>query len=85
MVQTIFECNAPQAESVYLTGSFNGWSLDESYRMKNEDSQWVLRLPLKTGVHSYRFIIDGRWQEDPQNPFRERNPFGDINSVIEVK
>jgi len=82
---TTFSLAASQAQSVYLTGSFNDWSLDESCRMKKENDRWVIRLPLKPGLHRYRFIVDGRWQEDPGNPRQEKNPFGDPNSLIEVK
>ncbi len=85
IAQTTFSLTVPEAQSVYVTGTFNDWSLDETYRMRKENGQWILELPLKQGQHRYRFIIDGKWQEDPQNPIQEINPFGDINSVIEVR
>ena len=81
---TSFNLNAPEAQSVYVTGSFNDWSLDETCRMKFENGQWQTRLPLSPGVYKYQFIVDGRWREDPTNPNQERNSFGDINSLIEV-
>ena len=81
---TTFNLNAPEAQSVYVTGSFNDWSLDETCRMKFENGQWVTQLPLAPGVYKYQFIVDGRWREDPSNPNQERNSFGDINSLIEV-
>lgn len=84
MVQVTFALAAPEAQSVYVTGSFNDWSLDEACRMKEETGQWIVRLPLKMGLHKYQFIVDGKWQEDPVNPNQERNSFGDINSLIEV-
>ncbi len=82
---TTFILEAPQAQSVYVTGSFNDWSLDESCRMKTENGFWTVQLPLKAGLYKYQFIVDGKWQEDPDNPVKERNSFGDINSLIEVK
>ncbi|OGX25862.1 MAG: hypothetical protein A3D10_07655 [Omnitrophica WOR_2 bacterium RIFCSPHIGHO2_02_FULL_48_11] len=85
MVYTAFSLAAPEAQSVYVTGSFNDWSLDESCRMKQEDGAWVARIPLRSGLHKYQFIIDGRWCEDPENNRQERNSFGDINSLIEVQ
>jgi len=80
-----FSLSAPEADSVYVTGSFNDWSLDESYRLSRENGHWAIRLPLKPGVYSYRFIVDGKWVEDPQNPAQEVNSFGDRNSLLEVK
>ena len=85
LLPTTFDLKNPEAQSVYITGSFNDWSLDESYRLKRENGHWSLTLPLPPGVHRYRFIIDGHWQEDPENPQKEQNPFGDINSLVEVR
>ena len=83
---TIFSLEAPDARSVYVTGSFNDWSLDESCRMRLEtEGRWTVHVPLRPGTHKYQFIVDGRWREDPSNPRQERNSFGDINSLIEVK
>ncbi len=79
-----FSLAAPEAQSVYVTGSFNDWSLDESCRMKKEDDRWNVNIPLRAGVYKYQFIIDGKWCEDPVNSRQERNSFGDINSLIEV-
>lgn len=81
---TSFKLEAPDAQSVYVTGSFNDWSLDEKYRMTLEDGVWTVDVPLKPGHYRYQFIVDGRWREDPVNPDQERNSFGDINSLIEV-
>ncbi|HLF17361.1 MAG TPA: AAA family ATPase [Candidatus Omnitrophota bacterium] len=81
-----FFIEAPGAKSAYVTGSFNDWALDESCRLKEakESGRWEIDMPLKPGVYKYQFIIDGVWKEDPNNPQKERNSFGDINSLIEV-
>lgn len=81
---TKFLLEAPEAQSVYVTGSFNDWSLDEKYRMAIQDGVWTVEVPLKSGNYRYQFIVDGRWREDPVNLSQERNSFGDINSLIEV-
>ena len=80
-----FALKAPDAQSVYVTGSFNDWSLDESCRMANNNGIWNLTLPLRSGTYKYQFIVDGKWHRDPENTLTERNSFGDINSLIEVK
>jgi chromosome partitioning protein len=85
MFTATFTLKAPEAQSVYVTGSFNDWSLEESCRMRFEDGQWTVSVPLHPGLYKYQFIVDGRWREDPTNPRQERNSFGDINSIIEVK
>jgi chromosome partitioning protein len=80
-----FLLKAPNAQTVYVTGSFNDWSLDETCRMTKAGETWSLQMPLKPGTYKYQFIVDGKWQEDPENKQTERNSFGDINSLIEVK
>jgi chromosome partitioning protein len=85
MRMTTFSLDAPEARSVYVTGSFNDWSLDEKCRMRLEGGRWLVDVGLRPGVHKYQFIVDGRWREDPANPRQERNSFGDINSLVEVQ
>jgi len=82
---TRFTIAAPGAKSVYITGSFNDWSLDDNCRLQEDNGQWKVNIPLKPGTYKYQFIVDGIWREDPENPRNERNSFGDINSLIEVK
>lgn len=79
-----FSLAAPQAKSVYVTGSFNDWSLDDSCRLKQVNGKWETSLELKPGSYKYQFIVDGVWKEDPANSKKERNSFGDVNSLIEV-
>ncbi len=86
LFQISFELDAAGAKSVYVTGSFNDWSLDENCRLKESDGgRWKADLLLKPGSYKYQFIIDGVWREDPNNPQKERNSFGDINSIIDVR
>jgi hypothetical protein len=30
-------------------------------------------------------VVDGRWQQDPYNERSELNPYGEYNSILEVK
>jgi 1,4-alpha-glucan branching enzyme len=85
LVATQFILKAPSAQSVYVTGEFNNWYVDESCRMRQQDGQWTVQVKLKPGRYQYRYIVDGFWQEDPQNPMKIENAFGDANSVVEVK
>ncbi|MFA5060518.1 MAG: AAA family ATPase [Candidatus Omnitrophota bacterium] len=82
--EAVFSLDAPFARSVYVVGSFNEWGIDESFRMQKENDKWILKASLKPGRYRYRFIVDGKWQEDPENPQNEKNPFGEIDSLVEV-
>ena len=42
------------------------------------------RRPLAPGRYRYRYVIDGQWARDAHNHMVESNPFGDVDSVVEV-
>ncbi len=80
-----FSLAAPNAKNVYIAGDFNNWNIEENYRLKQNNGAWIVKVPLKPGNHRYRFVVDGKWQEDPQNNHTEKNPFGELDSLIEIK
>ncbi len=57
------------AEKVILSGNFNGWHEDELLMEKTETG-WQLPYALATGNYEYRYIVDGQWVSDPNNPYR---------------
>jgi len=75
---------APGAKEVYLAGEFNNWKLDENSRMEQSNGCWTKRLSLDSGKYRYRFVIDGNWIEDPSNPLNQLNPYGTMDSLLEV-
>ena len=74
-----------RGSSVYLAGEFNDWS-DSQSRMLDRDSDGVhtIDLQLKPGTYQYKFVVDGRWYKDPDNPDTAPDGFGGQNSVIVV-
>ncbi len=46
---------------------------------------WQTQLKLPAGRYRYRLVVDGQWQQDPYNELTEINPFGEYNSVVEIK
>jgi len=84
LTEVVFSVFAPEAKEVYVSGDFNEWKLDNSSRMVNHDGTWSRKVNLDSGRYHYRFVIDGRWIEDFNNPKREVNPFGQLNSFLEI-
>ena len=81
----LFVAHAPGAQRVQLAGDFNNWSPEGTEMSRNGDADtFKALLPLGPGRYQYRLIIDGRWYSDPHNKLVETNPFGDLNSVVEV-
>ena len=82
----MFRAHYPHAERVCLAGDFNGWNPGLTPMARQDfDNIWQVVLPLNQGCYRYRLVVDNRWQRDPFNDWVEANPFGELNSVVEVK
>lgn len=79
-----FTCRAPAAKAVFLAGDFNGWSATALALERGDDGAWSVTLPLAPGAHEYKFVVDGAWQEDADNPQRKADPFGGSNSLVTI-
>lgn len=66
---------SPKAKNVYLAGSFNNWRPDELKMLQTAEG-WELPLYLSEGMHSYRFVVDGNWFDDPKNNSKVSNAPG---------
>jgi len=69
------------AQSVILSGSFNDWSTGQTPMTKTETG-WTINLRLGPGYYPYKYIIDGRWMQDPGNKNKEDDLNGGTNSVF---
>ncbi|MHC4478694.1 MAG: AAA family ATPase [Planctomycetota bacterium] len=82
----VFVTLYPRADNVQIAGDFNNWQPDQTPMQKvSENGVWKTQLSLAAGSYRYRLVVDGQWQQDPYNERTEPNPFGDLNSVVEVK
>lgn len=81
----LFVAHFPNARSVGIAGDFNNWTptrMTED-QQTGEDTFKAL-VALKPGRYRYRLVVDGRWQSDPHNMHAEPNPFGELDSVVDV-
>jgi 1,4-alpha-glucan branching enzyme len=79
-----FRYVAPAATSVLLVGEFTEWQQKAIPIEKGKDGAWTSTLKLQPGKHSYLFIVDGQWCEDPECAERVPNPFGGFDMVRQV-
>ncbi len=79
-----FSVHAPEAHSVQVAGDFNSWNPGETRMEKDGDGVWRIVLPLETGRHSYKFVVDGNWIIDPSNADFEKDQWGNVNSLVEI-
>jgi chromosome partitioning protein len=76
----------PRAKSVHIAGDFNDWQPEKNPLERVGDSGvWQAKIKLPQGKYRYRLVVDGQWQQDPYNELTELNPFGELNSILEVK
>ena len=76
----------PRAQSVQIAGDFNNWQPETTPMEKiGSSGVWQAKIKLPAGKHRYRLVVDGQWQQDPYNEAVEMNPFGEYNSVAELK
>ena len=79
-----FVYEAPDAKAVFLSGSFNDWSLKKHPMKNNGKGVWTRTLLLSPGSYEYKYFVDGQWREDPGNERRCSNCFGGMNNVVQV-
>jgi hypothetical protein len=90
-LSTRFTCYAPEATTVFLAGTFNGWHPLATPLVKGSQGNWTTTLGLWPGRYEYKFVVDDVWCCGPGHdgerhecPGCVPNPFGTKNRVIEV-
>lgn len=78
---TFYLRNHDNAEEVYLSGSFNEWSTME-IPMKKVQGGWRAVIMLDPGKYTYKYIVDGKWINDPDNLLKERENTRGVVSII---
>ncbi|MBC8172950.1 MAG: hypothetical protein H7X71_03495, partial [Chitinophagales bacterium] len=64
-----------------------------AYKLENYDNEWreignqhaAFYPNLPPGKYIYKFVVDGNWILDPDNPHMEENEFGNGNSVLWIE
>jgi len=79
-----FAVSFPDAAKVALAGEFNDWNPAKHPMERCDDGVWRKSLFLYPGTYEYKFMVDGEWQNDPQNPLVCPNAFGTRNNFILV-
>jgi len=72
-----------EAKSVKLTGSFLNWSPEGDAMIKSKEG-WKTSFTLGPGNYTYKYIVDGEWIPDPENPYSTGTEEF-TNSVITIK
>ena len=79
-----FRFTAPGATSVLLVGDFTHWQQQGIPLYQDKSGIWTTTVELAPGKHTYRFIVDGEWRDDPECTLRTPNPFGGLDMIREA-
>jgi len=77
---------APEAESVYLVGDFNGWDTQATPMKKLKSGEFKVEVSLDAGRdYEFRYLIDNeRWENDWAADSYRAGAGTDENSVVSV-
>jgi len=71
-------------KTVCLAGDFNDWN-PSSHPLSHENGNlWSICLTLPPGQVAYKFVVDGDWQLDQDNPLTVTNSNGTRNSLLKI-
>jgi hypothetical protein len=79
-----FEFTHPGADSVRVAGTFNHWRPEANAMHPLGGGRWLEESALLPGAYEYCLVVDGKWMPDPLAKETVPNPFGGLNSVLEV-
>ncbi len=86
--EVVVEFRDPRAADVRIAGDFNGWVPDKGVQSRVDSDGparvWRKVLHLAPGTYQYRYVVDGEWRSDPDNPRSVAGPVGGKNSVLVV-
>lgn len=80
----LFTLRVPAARTIEIAGDFNCWVPEELLRPIKTDGVWRKLYHLSPGTYRYKFLVDGEWTCDPQNPNTALNAYGVFDSVVEI-
>jgi hypothetical protein len=51
---------------------------------EDKSGTWEATVTLEPGKHTYRFMVDGEWRDDPECKLCVANPFGSEDMIREA-
>lgn len=79
-----FSFETSDAKEVVLMGNFNHWNAKKHPMKSNGNRMWNKSVMIPPGRYEYKFLVDGQWEEDPQNEQTCLNCFGTQNNLLNL-
>ncbi len=74
---------ARQVSQSHLAGSFSNWR--QLPMKKQDDGSFAIVLDVPSGIHEYKFVVDGQWMLDPDNGNWAVSNCGTVNSIARLE
>ncbi len=78
----LFQFSSKTASTVEIAGDFNHW-IPEPLVRRDQQGLWQKVIPVDLKTFRYKFIVDGEWQVDPNQPAQKANAYGGVDSYME--
>jgi len=79
-----FSLENADANEVFLIGDFNEWNPKTHPMQCDGNGTWIKDIIIPPGKYEYKFMVDGKWKEDPKNEQQSLNCFGTYNNLVNV-
>ncbi len=80
-----FSIETEPGSEVFVAGTFNDWNPTQYQLHESLNSgSYKTILPVPTGRHEYKFVVNGQWRLDPRCAAWQPNDQGTLNSVLSV-
>ncbi len=80
----VFRLKDSPGRQVFVAGSFNDWQPTQKLTDREGRGVYTCRILLAPGDYQYKFVVDGEWRLDSDNPNFVPNSFGTLNSLLRV-
>ncbi len=75
---------AHEGSRIFVAGTFNDWNPTTHPMKKTGKGVFSASLNLAAGRYEYKFVVNGEWQFDKNCTQWVADPFGSMNSVLEI-
>ena len=79
-----FSLAAPDARQVFVAGEMTDWDAGKREMQRDASGTWYVTLDLEPGQWLYKFVVDGRWVQDPATPDHDADGQGGQHSFVFV-
>jgi hypothetical protein len=79
----IFDPKGKSYQTVQMKGEMNAWNPNNT-NLKLNNGVWEADIEVEPGIYQYLFVVDGVETLDPDNPDKQSNGMGGMNSVLTI-